>query len=172
MEILRASLPAGAGVRLDAHLERQAELEGIGGAYLFDVQHWPGVKMTPGGPLFPCQLTHGDVVSASKLRTASGMEHLFAQGFHVFETGTGYVSPLLPFFRTLSESQLKRASGNGWSLPAVAAWIVYVWANTIKRLTAVISRPIDMPTDMLRCGSSSLDFQASHGEQHGEDDIE
>ena len=135
-DILRASLPPGAGARLDRYGERRSEFQGIGGAFLADVHQWPGVKWGMGGPLFPCQLTHGDVVSWECQRQALGLEHMFAQGFHVYETGTPFESPLTSFLRDLTDTQVKRLSGNGWCLPCVAAWMVYVWSNCVRRPTA------------------------------------
>ena len=87
-ENLRRSICTGASLRLDSYLERRDEFEGVGGAFLIDLQQWPGVRHGYGGPFWPCLLTHGDIVSANDARIATGKEHFFSQGYHVFSTGT------------------------------------------------------------------------------------
>lgn len=132
-ETVRLALSAGNGCRMDAYLDHRHLYEGVGGAFLMDTQQWLGVKYGHGGPLFPCQLTHGDVVSATMCRVATGREHFFSQGFHIFPTGTQFSTPLKPFVDNLTEGKAKRLSGNGWCLPAVAAWIICVWSNCMKK---------------------------------------
>ena len=85
-ENLRRSTNAGSAQRLDAYLERRAEFEGVGGAFLMDIQQWPGVRYGQGGPFWPTMLMHGDIVSANNVRVATGKEHFFAQGYNVFNT--------------------------------------------------------------------------------------
>ena len=133
-ELMLATMPPGAGVRLQAYGEQRSEREGIGGAYLVDAQHWPGKRAGLGGALFPCQLTHGDIVSFAHQRQALGMEHIYAQGLHVFPTvGCPFECPLSDYLRSLKESQQKHLAGNGWCLPAMSAFMVYIWANTARR---------------------------------------
>ena len=74
-------MPPGMPARRDAYT-------GIRGSstcdFIADLDHWP---FSPGGAYgstFPCQLTHGHIWSWNKDRFAIGVEHLMAQGFHLF----------------------------------------------------------------------------------------
>ena len=127
------------------------------GSFLRDVEQWPGQKCGFGGPLFPCQLTHGTVVSFGMQREALAMEHLFVQGWHVYPTGTDFMTPLLPCLLGLKPNQIKHLSGNGWCLPAVASWMVYVWSNTVRR--QVVKVPSEITT-----------LQRSSSSERGEDE--
>ena len=132
-ELLLAMLPPGAGARLNAYEDIRPMYEGFGGSFLCDAEQWPGKNSGHGEPLFPCQLTHGDVVSFTMQRVALGLEHMLAQGVHVIDVGTGFESALTPLFQQMPESQLKLLSGNGWCLPCMAAFALYVWSNTVRR---------------------------------------
>eukprot|EP00972_Heterocapsa_arctica_P106672 15711968-Heterocapsa_arctica.AAC.1 len=110
---LRAAVPAGAGVRLDAYSKLREERQGVGGCFIADVQQWPGVRYGSGGPIWPCMLTHGCLVSWHHQRVATGMEHMAAQGLHVFDTSTGFRSPLCPVLEKMTCAHLKKLSGNG-----------------------------------------------------------
>ena len=102
--------------------------------FLADCDHWPGSPGDTSGPLFPVQLKHGCIYSFAKRRLAIASEHLAAQGWHVLgiHSGSRFVSPVLPMLKELSTSQVKTLSGNGMSLPCIAAWFLYCFSNTIR----------------------------------------
>ena len=130
-ELVESCLPACAAVRLREYDRLRTSCSGPEGAFLADVEHWPDQCMGSGGPLFPAQLKHGTVVSWCHERVATGMEHLAAQVYHVFDV-VGPKTPLHRFLSKLNNSQLKQLSGNGWSL-AVCSWMLYVWSHTVRR---------------------------------------
>ena len=103
-------------------------------AYLCDCDHWPNTPGDTSGSLFPVQLKHGCVYSHSKRRLALASEHLAAQGWHVLDIhpDSRFCSPLLPMFEELGERKVKLLSGNGMSLPCIAAWFLYCLSNTVR----------------------------------------
>ena len=139
-ENVRLSVSAGGAIRLNAYLQERDQRQGQDGAYLFDIQHWPGKMNCGGGPLWPCMLTHGEIVSAKFKRRAVGKEHWFAQGWHVYPTGAPFKSVMTEFVDSLTGHQAKKLAGNGWALPAMAAWTCYVLANSVKREEAQPAR--------------------------------
>ena len=139
---LECFLPPGATQRFWSYDNGRAANEGVGGAFLADVEHWPGQRRGLGGPLFPCQLTHGTVVDWESMRPATPMESLSAQGFHVLGDLSLFKSPLANFLRTLSRSKLLHLVGNGINLPAFAAWILYVWSNSARMLPPQLQKPM------------------------------
>ena len=148
---------------MDAYTGLRSEYEGVGGAYLADVHQWPGAKTGYGGPFFPVQLTHGDVVSWSKSRVATGMEHLCAQGYHVLPTRSGFMSPLAEYMQSLPEAVVKELSGNGWCLPVLAAWSLYVWAHCIRLPLA--SPSADLAPALLESLGGDFDLGSEGREQ-------
>ena len=134
---LEALLPPCGLQRYCAWDKLRAENEGIGGSYLADIEHHPG--RGSGGSLFPCLLTHGTVVDWEVGRPATSMEHVAAQGFHVFGDHK-YNSRITSCLRSLQAYRVKRLAGNGICLPAILAWMVFVWSNTVKRLPPPLAR--------------------------------
>ena len=133
--MLRSVLSPGNLARLEAYdmgLGRRAP-GSFPESYMCDVDHWPGSPGDTAGGHFPCQLTHGHVVAYRKRRLVIGMEHLFAQGWHVFpQEGDLFVTKLLPKLQTLSEGNLKKLSGNGMHLPSIAAWYLYCFSRIVR----------------------------------------
>ena len=136
------SLGPAARLRYEAYTELRPRHQSLSGAFIADLDQWPSIRRIC-GPLFPCQLTHGTVFSWSKQSIAHGMEHANAQGWNVAQDG--YHAPLiLPLMRQTSSNKLKKLSGNGWCLPVVAAWMLYVWSNTIRRPVNKIAKELQV----------------------------
>ena len=76
VSFLLDQLPPGAKVRLQSYLASRAEAEGIGGAYICDVEQNKHVGKASHGPTFPSQLTHGTVVTAEHMRIFSPLSML------------------------------------------------------------------------------------------------
>ena len=93
------------------------------------------------------------------------MEHICAQGFHVFDTGAGFKSPLTPFLQSLTDVSCNRLSGNGWCLPVVAAWMLYVWSNCVRREQVQIRRELRV----LERGSRSFALDAEEANDSDDD---
>ena len=141
--VLRDILPPGARQRLTKYEEMvkqspaTSSSSGSGtGAFLADVEHWPGVAIGRGSD-FPCQLKHGTVVSLSGSpdgrRVFMGSEHLAALGWHMFDsTSTRFTSHMKDILSKFPGHAQKAFSGNGMSLPALAAFSLYIWANTVR----------------------------------------
>ena len=135
-------LPPGAVQRLEQYISMIEGKEGIGGAYICDTDQWPMAGKSSPGPWFPCQLTHGTIVSPLLGRPFLGMEHIAARGFHVYEsTSSAYKSDMSQVLNTLSENELRMLSGNAMSLPAWGAWVFYVFTNTIRLDEAMAPTP-------------------------------
>jgi hypothetical protein len=93
------------------------------------------------------------------------MEHIFVQGFHVFDTGTGFKSPLTPFLQSLTDVSCKRLSRIGWRLPVVAAWMLYAWSNCVWREQVQIRRELSV----LERGSSFFALDAEEANDSDDD---
>ena len=160
LELLYEILAPGAKQRLEKYIAQLDFLEGIGGAYLCDVEQWPEKGKAAAGPYFPCQLTHGTIVSLSTSRIFLGMEHVAAQGFHVDkEASVTYQSVMKEVLSDLSEKEQKEPSGNAMSLPAWAAWFMYVLSHT-ERIDPNEPKTTPQPeNNMLSKGSSTIDFE-------------
>ena len=152
MEFLDTFLPPGAHQRLEAYEQQRESLQGMDGTYIVDLEQWPQSKAGAGGPYFPSQLTHGSVLDVNTMKYALGTDHLAANGFHT-DSGISrdYRSLLAPILQGLSSHEQKELSGNGQSLPAIAAWFLYVFCHTVRRpqltLPNVPSEEIDLCDD-------------------------
>ena len=60
----------------DEHVSLRDKWQGTDGAYIFDIDQHP--SFCKGGPLVPCLITHGTIVSEDKIMTST--EHLLAMG--------------------------------------------------------------------------------------------
>lgn len=125
---------------------------GLDGSFLADIDHHPDTAATC-GPYWPCQLTHGTVMSwsgheGSELpRIATGLEHLGTQGFHLFEATTEdfMMTARAKAFKKLKPAEQKHLSGNGMHLAILLQWLYFILGNVIRR---------DRPMQILRLASS------------------
>ena len=103
------------------------------GTFLADLEQSPTATQGTCGWEFPCQLTHGVIKSWRGERIFVGLEHLSAHGWHVLPGAMeDYQSPMAPLFSKMSDHALKKLSGNGMSLQALAAWTVYCLAHCAR----------------------------------------
>lgn len=149
--LLEDILPPGARMRLEAYERVRQETLAAGpgrpgeAAFIADVEQWPH-RASMCGPGFPCQLTHGTVVSMSGSpdgrRVFLGSEHLAAMGWHLFEQASStFSSPVKGLLCSLSGRAQKALAGNAMSLPALAAVALYFWANTVREPEPASGRP-------------------------------
>ena len=117
-EAHKARPGVGAVQRLEQYKSTRAELQGIeDSCFICDVQQWPSNGASTPGRFFPCQLTHGTVVSFNKARVALGLEHLVVQGFHVLpglSADDKFMSPL---------AAIVGLSGKCMNLPSFTGWV-------------------------------------------------
>ena len=126
-----ALLPPGARLRSDAYSTIHAA-DGTKDTFLADLEQWPAAHNSS-GQLWPTQMTHGLIYSWQAGRPAISLEHLGAQGFHLFPSSTeDFTTPLLPIFNGLSCKHIKDLSGNGMHLAAFSSWVLYVLSNVIR----------------------------------------
>jgi len=146
-ELLAAMLPPGAAQRLDQYMKLKPDLEDLGGGFLCDVEQWPKAGRSEAGPFFPCQLTHGTICDLKFKRVALGSDHLVANGWHLHrKLSSEYYFPCADFFRKrLSNEEQKMVAGNGQSLPAIAAWYMYVFCNVARRSCVLPASPSVRP---------------------------
>ena len=85
---------------------------------------------------------------------AHGLEHANAQGWNVAQDGD-HAPQILPQMLQTSSSKLKKLSGNGWCLPVVASWMLYVWSNSYRRLPVMIANELHV----LQKGTSNLELE-------------
>ena len=162
---LQQSLPPGAWLRKLAYEETRSTLEGIGGSFLADVEQWPAAGKSAAGSFFPCQLSHGTVVSWQLERCATALEHLSANGWHVLPaTSQDYRCELTDFLATLSSNVLKDLSGNGLSLLSFSAFLMYVFCRT--KPVVVLCPSSDVGSHVQRAMSSAAEDE-DPGDERG-----
>ena len=158
--LLEDILPPGARLRLDAYKEI---LEQDSGAtdFIADVEQWPNHGAAYGS-LFPCQLTHGTVLSlrgGTGPRVFLGSEHLAALGWHIFSgSGDKFCSPIGEILRSLPGHTQKALSGNAMALPAIAAFVLFIWSNVEQ---------LRHPSQESEGGTSSPALTPDQGKHHG-----
>ena len=88
----------------------------------------------------PCIITHGHVYSFNRRMLLTGLGSLEAQCVPVWHSGAGI--PKCPFsaaFGEISDSRWKKCAGNAWHCPTMAAFMAFVWANTVPAASIVHS---------------------------------
>lgn len=120
------------------YLAQKPHFQSLGGVLLADIHQHPNTASSC-GPDFPAQLKHGLVTSfrgegGGESRFATGMEHLGAQGFHLFGATTANrpFSKMLPVFQRFHQGEQKCLSGNGMHLGPLSAWLLYVLGNVVR----------------------------------------
>jgi len=132
-DLLRQCLPPGAAMNFDQYSELRSQYQGKNGEFVADLQQRPQVGRSQPGPLWPCQLTHGTLVSWKLQRPACGMEHLSAQGFHVFkDCSEMFFSPMMKILDENAQNHLRLLAGNGMHLAAWSAWFLYVLSHIVR----------------------------------------
>lgn len=87
------------------------------------------------GETLPAQMRHSTSWSWSANRPLTSGEIAVAHGFPMFGHGDVAVSPTAAVLRSLSASQLQSLVGNGFHLPTMAAWLLYVLAHSTLKST-------------------------------------
>lgn len=112
--------------------------QSMGGVFLADICQHPNTASSC-GPTFPTQLKHGLICTIQgrhdeEVRFATGMEHLGAQGYHLFPetSGNNGFSKMLPIFLQLTHPDQKSISGNGMHLAPLSAWMLYTLSNILR----------------------------------------
>lgn len=143
--------------RLEQYSGLKQDLQGIGGAFLCDVEQWPRQGRSLAGPLFPMPAdSRHRGVPQQHAPLLGGGEHVAAQGFHIYpQVQKEYKSVMEDVLKPLTQKEVKELSGNAMSLPVWVAWVMYVFAHTEKVLDM---KPV-AETCMLRKGSSTAEFE-------------
>jgi hypothetical protein len=101
----------GAYARMQAYDKIRPLHEGPDGAFLADLDHWPDAPGGACGPMFPCQLTHGTVLSWKHQRLFLGSEAT-ANGWNLFPSSetsaSAPVTPAIDILMGLSDPQQKK----------------------------------------------------------------
>jgi hypothetical protein len=151
----------GAYARMQAYDKIRPLHEGPDGAFLADLDHWPDAPGGARGPMFPCQLTHGTVMSWKHHRVFLGSEHLAANGWNLFpSSASAPVSPASDILMGLSDTKQKKLSGNGMRLPSLCAWKLYVLANTVRVESAKLVEETRLLGSATRGLKRSCEFDA------------
>ena len=139
--LLKACLTPGQLQRLEAYKKIKLERCALDGTYLVDVDHWPHSPGPASGPNFPTLLRHGCIIDLNKPeRVAQNSDRFLSLGFPVAAAATTrYHWPLQDVVFSCPDRAVKSFSGNCQSLPAILAWIVYVWCNTARREEASLT---------------------------------
>lgn len=153
---LESFLPAGCLQRMSAYLSKKSDLQAMDGTFIVDLEQWPCGKAGAAGPYFPSLLTHGTIVDLNTYRIALGSDHLSALGFHMQSVDSR--SKVTSILGGLSDIEQKALAGNGQSLPAIMAWVLYVFAHIVRRPALTI-------TPALRTPGAGEDPDAEDGEE-------
>ena len=139
----RKILPPGQFQRLEAYQARMASGAALDGTYICDLDHWPDSPGPTAGPFFPVLLRHGTIVDLNNMRVAMGKDRFLSLGFHMTtDVSPRFFWPIAPYVLTLPDRHIHSLSGNCQSLPAIMAWQLYVFANTVRREVPHVGRPI------------------------------
>ena len=139
-----------AQVLTPAQMSRVREYEGLrddrsglDGCFIADVDHWPNSPGPACGAHFPTLLRHGTILEFSTGRIAMPQDRWLSLGFNVRpDLCPGHhVWPAASFVGALSSRVQHCLSGNSQSLPAILAWKLYVFANTVRRETPTPCAP-------------------------------
>ena len=142
MELLRCLLAPGQVQRMDSYMMQRDEQMALDGSFLFDVMQNVHGRVSKAGPMFPCQLTHGEIISANLERAALGCEHLSANGFQIYNPRRPeYLFPLSSKMRAMNDEHVKHMSGNGRCLPVILAWVLYCFSHTVRLEDVVVPVP-------------------------------
>ena len=113
----------------EEHLALKPSLQGTDGSYLFDNDHT--TKYCKGGPLLPCLVTHGTIVSDGKVLTSS--EHLLAMGEPIkkidYQLDTDLKCYIQEGIDTLTPAVRKKVAGNAVCTDIQAAVSFYLMCN-------------------------------------------
>ena len=124
--------------RMEQYRALQSEQAGIDGTFICDLDHWPNSPGPQPGPFFPTLLRHGTIVDMNAEKIAMSSDRFLALGFHIGPVSSKFQWPLAEYVLSLPDRALKSFSGNCQSLPAILAWQLYVFCNTVKRDTPQI----------------------------------
>ena len=141
---------AGTMSNYNAHMELKEQLEGGEGTYIFDVEQTP--KYSKGGPLVPCLVTHGTLVSDGLVMSST--EHLLVMGEPATKDEYNLKTDLKCFINEalddLSPSARKRIAGNSVCADVQAAVVYYIMCNVSLKPVAAegLATPVvDNETD-------------------------
>jgi hypothetical protein len=130
--------PPGAVQRLSAHEKHRKTQFGLcnlpaNANWFGDLEQWPKGGTSVPGQSIPCCLTHGTLYAFAQKRVVHPLELFQAHGYNTFADPTHpYHSLVTPLLQTLSSNELDTLVGNGWHLPTMASWILYVLSNTVR----------------------------------------
>ena len=133
--LMQAVLSAGQLQRLQAYKCLKAERCALDGTFFADLDHWPDSPGPSCGPHFPALLRHGCVVNLKEpLRVAQATDRFLSLGFHVSDKASArFKWPLSSLLLSMPDRATKSLSGNCQSLPAILAWMLYVFCNCVRR---------------------------------------
>ena len=164
--LLPLLLPAGAMGRLGEYERARGT---AGGAYIVDLDNHE-VDYGAGGPKactsFPCLLTHHSVYSFAKERLATPGECFSSMGVDVYPELIGMrdASPLWCELRKLSHRNCEILAGNSLHIPSALAWMLYIWANCVRRSDHERLSPAVGPPNI--ADAEAMDVQEDMFEDH------
>lgn len=133
-------LSSGQFQRYSKYKKQKDALMALDGTFFCDVDHWPDSPGPTPGPLLPTLLRHGTILELESGRVVMASERWLSLGFNVFEdlmcVEAGFERYLWPQRKVvlgLPERAQHSLSGNSQSLPAIMAWFLFVFCNTIRR---------------------------------------
>ena len=133
---------------------------GHGGSFFADLEQAAGCGASTPGPLIPCLLTHGTIHSWAANRQVLPKELFLAHGFNRYPDSTQCPVPCLleKYLSQISGGQAKELVGNGWHLPTMASFFLYVLAHcvsleAVNRMTCHAERNL-----LVKGGSGELEL--------------
>lgn len=161
-------------VRLQEYgsLARQALEKDPDSAFFADLDQNAHTGSSTCGPMIPSLLTHGSLYSFSRGRIMTGSELLFTHGYNCFQLqhplmGMGLQSKIRRcrighILKQLPVTSTMQLLGNGWHLPVIASWVMYVLCHTV-RISGLAN--VQAESSLLRKGGSTFFDDAEAGEE-------
>ncbi|CAE7244378.1 unnamed protein product [Symbiodinium sp. CCMP2592] len=105
-----------------------------GKSFFADLDQNLGRGASTPGEVLPSCLTHWTIHAWSAARMVLNQEVYLAHGFNLYPEATGWPVPcsMRDVLKSLANSSQKQLVGNGWHLPALAAFMFYVLAHTVR----------------------------------------
>ncbi|CAE7036856.1 unnamed protein product [Symbiodinium sp. CCMP2592] len=124
-------------LRYSEYDDLRKSIQGEDLTWFADLEQNCGKGASTPGRILPSMLTHGTVHSWQAQRTLTHRELYQAHGFFMKDAS----SPIAKVLEQMPHSQQQMLLGNGWHLPVMGSWLLYILAHSIRINRAMSVQP-------------------------------